>query len=252
MVLALESYQLRLPSFEGPLDLLLRLIEREQLPVSEISLLAVFDQFMEFTRDLGASSLETSAEFAVIAGRLSLLKSRALLPRPTKPFDDEDAGDLVRQLEEYQVFKQAAAALAGSLQRDEVSFERGNSAPWPSAHRLQLLPQPPLVLARAVDRWFTRKSPASVPVPAPRTISLRDMIARFVSILDRTPRLSFARLCATCSHRQEVVVAFLAVLTLLRRRMVEADQRDLFGPISVTRATVIASRMDASRAGDEY
>ena len=244
MVLALETYQLRLPSFEGPLDLLLRLIEREQLPVSEVSLLAVFDQFMEFTRELGGSSLETSAEFAVIAGRLSLLKSRALLPRPIKPVDDEDAGDLVRQLEEYQVLKQAAAALAGSLQRDEVSFERGNSAPLPSAHRLQLLPQPPVVLARAVDRWFTRKRPASVPMPAPRTISLREMIARFMSILDRTPCFSFARMCATCSHRQEVVVAFLALLTLLRRRIVEADQSDLFGPIAVTRVPGLTSRMD--------
>jgi segregation and condensation protein A len=237
VVTTLESYQLRLPSFEGPLDLLLRLIEREQLPISDVSLLAVFDQFMAFTRQLGESSLEASAEFAVVAGRLSLLKSRALLPRPAKPADDEDAVDLVRQLEEYQIFKQAAASLAESLQRDVVSFERGNSVPLPPAPRLTLMPQPPVVLAKAVNRWLSRRQSPAVPLPSPRIVSLREMIARIVSILDRVQRTSFASCCASCTQRQEVVVAFLALLTLLRRRQVAADQHELFGPISVTRVT---------------
>ncbi len=237
MVTTLESYQLRLPSFEGPLDLLLRLIEREQLPISDVSLLAVFDQFMQFTRQLEHSSLEASAEFVVVAGRLSLLKSRALLPRPPKPVDDEEDGDLVRQLEEYRIFKQAAASLAESFQRDEVSFERGNSAPHPPAHRLTLLPQPPVVLAKAVNRWLTRRQPPAVPVPSPRIVSLREMIVRIVSILDRDHRSSFAGFCATCTRRQEVIVTFLALLTLLRRRVVTADQAEPFGPISVTRTS---------------
>src|SRR3954452_24092518 len=217
MAVTLESYQLRLPSFEGPLDLLLRLIEREQLPIGDVSLLAVFDQFMEFAHQLGESSLEASAEFAVVAGRLSVLKSRALLPRPAKPADDEEEVDLVRQLEEYRIVKQAAAVLAESIARDEASFERGNSVPLPSTHRLSLLPQPPTVLAKAVDRWLTRRPPVSVPLPAPRIVSLRAMMARMIAILDRNQRSSFNRLCATCTHRQEVVVAFLALLTLLRR-----------------------------------
>lgn len=237
MVTTLESYQLRLPSFEGPLDLLLRLIEREQLPISDVSLLAVFDQFMEFTRQLGESSLEASAEFVVVAGRLSVLKSRALLPRPPRPAEDEDDVDLVRQLEEYRVFKQAAASLSESFQRDEVCFERGNSVPTPPAQRQSLMPQPPMVLAMAVNRWLTRRQPPTVQVPSPRIVSLREMIVRIVSILDRTDRLSFARFCATCTQRQEVVVAFLALLTLLRRRIVEAEQGELFGPISVIRAS---------------
>jgi segregation and condensation protein A len=250
VVTNLESYQLRLPSFEGPLDLLLRLIEREQLPINDVSLLAVFDQFMEFTRQLGESRLEASAEFVAVAGRLSLLKSRALLPRPPKPADDEEDVDLVRQLEEYRIFKQAAASLAESFQRDEVSFERGNSVPLPPAQRLTLLPQPPEVLAKAVTRWLTRRQPPTVSVPSPRIVSLREMIVRIVSILDRNHKSSFARFCATCTQRQEVIVAFLALLTLLRRREVTADQVELFGPISVTRTLseidVISGNTDQS------
>jgi segregation and condensation protein A len=235
VVTTLESYQLRLPSFEGPLDLLLRLIEREQLPISDVSLLAVFDQFMDFARQLGESSLEASADFAVVAGRLSLLKSRALLPRPPKPADDEEAVDLVRQLEEYRIFKQAAASLAESFRRDEVSFERGNSVPLPAAPRLRLTPQPPVDLAKAVNRWLTRRQAPQVSLPSPRAISLREMIARIGSILERHQRTSFAQCCATCTQRQEIVVAFLALLTLLRRRQVIAAQGELFGPISVIR-----------------
>jgi segregation and condensation protein A len=237
MAVTLESYQLRLPSFEGPLDLLLRLIEREQLPISDVSLLAVFDQFMEFARQLGESSLEASAEFAVVAGRLSVLKSRALLPRPPRSAEDEEDVDLVRQLEEYRVFKQAAASLAESFLRDEASFERGHSVPAPPENRLSLKPQPPIVLAKAVSRWLTRRQSPTVQVPSPRMVSLREMTVRIASLLDRSHRLSFARFCATCTHRQEVVVAFLALLTLLRRRMVDVEQGELFGPISVTRTS---------------
>jgi len=234
VVITLESYQLRLPSFEGPLDLLLRLIEREQLPISDVSLLTVFDQFMDFTRQLGGSSLEASAEFAVVAGRLSLLKSRSLLPRPPKPADDEEAVDLVRQLEEYRMFKQAAASLAESFQRDEVSFERGNSVPLPPADRLTLMPQRPGALAKAVNRWLSRRQPPTVPLPAPRAVSLREMIVRMASDLDRKRRTTFTGFCATYTHRQEVVVAFLALLTLLRRRKLLAAQGELFGPILLT------------------
>lgn len=109
--LSLDAYQLRLPVFEGPLDVLLRLIEREQLPISQVSLLAVLDQFLAFTRQIEAAHPEVVAEFAVVAGRLSLLKSRALLPRPVKAPDEADVPDLVRQLEEYRVLKSAATLL---------------------------------------------------------------------------------------------------------------------------------------------
>ena len=82
MTATLDAYQLRLPSFEGPLDVLLRLIERDQLAISEISLLAVFDQFMAHLDALEAAAPEAIAEFLMVAGRLSVLKSRALLPAP--------------------------------------------------------------------------------------------------------------------------------------------------------------------------
>src|SRR5215204_4965381 len=121
----LDGYQLRLPAFEGPLDVLLRLIERDQLSISDISLLAVFDQFIEYVNALESSTPEIIAEFVAVAGRLSVLKSRALLPRPTKTVDEPDEIDLVRQLEEYRVVKAAAVLLASRQQAGSGAFGRG-------------------------------------------------------------------------------------------------------------------------------
>jgi segregation and condensation protein A len=235
MVVTLDSYQLKLPAFEGPLDVLLRLIEREQLPVSEVSLIAVFDQFMAFTRELGSPAPEASAEFAAVAGRLSLLKSRALLPRPAKSVNDENAVDLVLQLEEYRLFKRAAATLAATMQRDEASFERGHGVVRPAPGQLRLMPQTPRVLTKAVGRWMARLPARSVPLPLPRVVSLREMAGRILASLDRNGRSSFGRICSSCTQRQEVAVAFLALLSLLRRRVVSVSQDELFGPIALTR-----------------
>ncbi|HLL50115.1 MAG TPA: segregation/condensation protein A, partial [Thermomicrobiales bacterium] len=107
----LDNYQLHLPAFEGPLDVLLRLIERDQLAISDISLLAVFDQFMTYVDSLESSTPLVIAEFVAVAGRLSVLKSRALLPRPAKIVEPPDELDLVRQLEEYRAVKTAAQLL---------------------------------------------------------------------------------------------------------------------------------------------
>ena len=87
VVPTLDGYQFRLPSFEGPLDVLLRLIERDQLAFCEVSLLAVFDQFLAHLDTLEADAPDVIAEFVMVAGRLSVLKSRALLPRPAKALE---------------------------------------------------------------------------------------------------------------------------------------------------------------------
>ena len=108
----LADYQLRLPAFEGPLDLLLRLIEKAELPIAEVSLIAVTDQFLAHVRALGGIEPEALADFTAIGARLVLLKSRSLLPRPPAQDDEEEEDDLVARLREYQAAKQAAEILA--------------------------------------------------------------------------------------------------------------------------------------------
>jgi segregation and condensation protein A len=238
----LDTYQLRLPVFEGPLDVLLRLIEREQLPISDVSLLAVLDQFLAFMETIDTpSSPEIVAEFATVAGRLALLKSRALLPRPPEPGTDQDEPDLVRQLEEYRAVKAAAALLAGRQKAGVGAFGRGDGIVLPAETPARLAPQPALTLANAVGRWLTRIPPAPRVVIPRHIVSLREMISRILAVLEPGERVSFDRIRASCAGRQEIGVAFLALLTLLRRRALVATQTDLFGPITVTRADADAS-----------
>jgi segregation and condensation protein A len=233
----LDAYQLHLPVFEGPLDVLLRLIEREQLPISDVSLLAVFDQFLAFTQTLDApSSPEFVAEFATVAGRLALLKSRALLPRPPEPAADQDEPDLVRLLEDYRAVKAAAELLAGRQRSGIGAYGRGDGVAQPAEAPARPSPQPAHALATAVGRWLTRvPAPPRVLVPH-RIVSLREMISRVVSTLGTGERVSFDRVRQTCTDRQDIAVAFLALLTLLRRRVLVATQDELFGPITYVRA----------------
>src|SRR5215207_1012312 len=129
-----HPYTLQLPDFAGPLDLLLRLIEKDELQITTISLAAVADQYLAYVRDLADPDPLTVAEFLAIAAQLLLIKSRALLPRPDPPvaIPDEDSGEqLARQLKEYQRFKQAAAQLRAWENEGRRTWERLTPPPQP-------------------------------------------------------------------------------------------------------------------------
>ncbi|MBX6342262.1 MAG: segregation/condensation protein A, partial [Thermomicrobiaceae bacterium] len=100
--LRLAGCQLRLPTFEGPLDVLLRLIERNQLAITDVSLVAVTDQFLAYMASLADAPPELLAEFTAVAARLLALKSRSLLPAPPAPETEEADADLAEQLIAYQ------------------------------------------------------------------------------------------------------------------------------------------------------
>ena len=235
MAATLDGYQLRLPSFEGPLDVLLRLIERDQLAISEISLLAVFAQFMAHLDTLEAHAPETIAEFLMVAGRLSLLKSRALLPRPAKLQEEPEEVDLVRQLEAYRAVKAAAELLAVRQRTESGAFGRGDAVAGPPIEPTRFAPQPASALAEAVGRWLTRVPAKPALLPRHRVVSLREMISRITSSLNHEAFVSFNRIRATCAGPQDTAVAFLAVLTLMRRQVIVATQSELFGPIELAR-----------------
>jgi len=220
----LDGYQFRLPSFEGPLDVLLRLIERDQLPVSEVSLLAVFDQFLAHLNTLEADAPDAIAEFALVAGRLSVLKSRALLPRPAQPLEESDEIDLVHQLEAYRAVK-AAAELLGVRQRNGAgAFGRGEAVARPPQEPVRSAPQQPSVLVEAVSRWLTRVPPKPALLPSYRVVSLREMTSRITSSLYHEKRISFDRIRASCAGPHDTTVSFLALFTLILRYMLVASQ----------------------------
>ncbi len=239
---SLTSYQLRLPSFEGPLDVLLRLIERSQLVITDVSLVTVTDQFLRHAENLGGAPPETIAEFATVGARLVLLKSRSLLPRPPLPDEGEEPEELVRQLIEYHTVKAAAQRLAFWDASGRGAFApsgNGVVTPAPVAPP-RLAAQQATALARALRRRLALVPIAPEAIPVQRVVSLREMVERVLDALAGSRNLRFSTVAAGCDGRNEVLTAFLAVLVLVRRRVVDAEQETLFGDIALRKVAVPA------------
>ena len=235
------AYAVELPLFQGPLDLLLHLIERQELDITEISLLAVTDQYLRAIERMEEIEPGALADFLVVASRLIFLKSRSLLPKPLPPDDEageEDPGDaLVRQLLEYRSFKKVASALQQREADGIRAFVR--LAPLPEMERkLDLGDLGMDHLYKAVQRAL-RRNPAEPTLPSVRTYAVtvaeqiekvRDAVRRSVNGTQKTP-VRFTALLSHSQTRMEVIVTFLAVLELIKRRELLVAQEETFGEI---------------------
>ncbi len=252
----LTDYQLRLPEFEGPLDLLLRLIERAALPINEISLVEVTDQFLEHVRLIGGIDPESLADFTAIGARLVLLKSRSLLPRPATPDEDEEVEDLVTRLREYQVAKEAARQLDERRKSNDRSYARSafvkllpNSAPAPLAK------QDAGNLVRALRRRLTIVPEPPRLISAKTRLSIRVVLEQVLTKVRPGQRWQFAHLAGLNADREETMTTFLALLVLVRRRVFDAEQDEPFGSIELWRTADIVPNLtelippDAQEAG---
>lgn len=231
------GYQLRLPSFEGPLDVLLRLIERSQLQITDVSLVAVTDQFLDYIASLDEAEPDLIADFTNVATRLVLLKSRSLLPRPPAADDDEETSDLARELIEYRAVKQAAQTLAERDRRGEGAFARAlGGIAAPAAPALpRLAAHEASWLARAIRRRLTTIPSPKVIMHTRPMISLREMVERVLHSVTERPQATFSGIARQCRDAHELRTAFLAVLVLIRRRVIDAEQGELFGEIVMSR-----------------
>lgn len=249
----LNGYQLRLPTFEGPLDVLLRLIERSQLVITDVSLVAVTEQFLAHVDALGGAPAETIADFAAVAARLVLLKSRSLLPRPPVADEEPAPDDLVRELVAYRHYKEIAQQLATWDARGLGAFPRGDGCvevPRDAAP-VRLAPVQPIALAWAIRRRLTVvERPPEIAALRPM-ISLREMIERVLTHLAGPRFIDFGVFTRRARDRHEVLTAFLAVLVLVRRRIIEAEQAELFGDITLRPLTTETQDGGAIAAADD-
>lgn len=224
-------YQVSLPAFEGPLDLLLQLVERQELDITQIALARVTGQYLEALQAMPELQPEGLAAFLAVASRLLVIKSRLLLPQPPTS-DEEDLGqELVRQLIEYRRFKQVAQALGELDQSRRRAFAR--VAPLPVLPARADLGDVKLEdLTRLVQQVLAEMRPEPEPPQAlARTLTIEELMERIERRLAADGRVPFAQLLAQCRSRLAVVAAFLAVLELLRRRRLAVTQAGLFDEI---------------------
>ena len=236
--LVLTNYQLHLPTFEGPLDLLLKLIEKAELPISEVSLISVTDQFLSHVDELGGIRPEALAEFTAIGARLVLLKSRTLLPRPADVIEDDFGEDLVTRLLEYQAAKAAAHLLAEKQQSGERAYARLASVSAPASDQLAPLARHQAIsLARAIRKRFSTLPPPRQIVDGRERVPIRVMLERALSTVVPGKRYRFQDVVGPSPSREEAMTAFLAVLILVRRRLFDAEQDGPFEPIELWRTS---------------
>ena len=231
-----SSYTIDLPSFAGPLDLLLHLIERQELDITAISLANVTDQYLN---QLKQNRIEQLIDCLVVAARLVQIKSRALLPQTPVIIEGEEeeedpAEALIRQLKLYKRFKQAA----GWLQRREEQGLRTylRVAPPPKLEgRLDMSGVTVDVLLTAVrDALFrVEDQEKSVAIIQPRRITIEGQINRLRQRANAGITFNFTDLLSTQTSRVEISITLLAVLELIKRQEIVATQMEMFGPISL-------------------
>ncbi len=238
----LANYQLHLPGYEGPFDVLLRLIERNQLEITDVSLVAVTSQFLDHIGAMTEAPPEVIASFTTVGTRLAVLKSRSLLPRPETADDDDGPSELTRQLLEYRLAKDASAFLTTRFAQDLRSYARMTPAPIdPELRRAseRLAAYPVTALVTALRRRLTVTPRPPTFVPARKVVSLRETVGRMLELTGLRRRVAFTEVISSYRSRTEVATAFLGLLVLMRRRVIVAAQDDLFGEIQLDRTSNI-------------
>jgi segregation and condensation protein A len=255
MLKPVDSFQIKLPEFEGPLDLLLYLIEREELDITKVSVAMVTGTYLEYIHLLGKLQVDQVADFLVIAAKLLLIKSQALLPRPPAivPESEEDVGDdLVRQLLLYKQYKEVARGLGERESAGLHTFVRLAPPPKIDA-KLDLtgISIDDLLLAVRAALEVEKPAPSVGTIVKPFTLTIKEQMGMIERTLQHRPQISFKRMLTDAQDRVEIIVTFLAVLELLRRRKIQVRQDQTFGDIVIEPSNEIDQPGEATEEVDE-
>ncbi len=227
-----DALEVILEAFEGPLDLLLWLIRRNSLNILDINMAALTRQYIEYVEAMQHKRLELAAEYLVMAAMLIEIKSRMLLPRPEKVAEDEGLdprAELVRRLLEYEQTKLAARGLGELAQAGRDFFTLSIHIPQLAAKRLpQVAPDDLLAAWGAI---LKRASMTRHHRIGRQELSVREHMSRILKYLREAGRSQFSDLFDPAQGRSSLVVSFLALLELVRERLVDIVQNEPFTPI---------------------
>ncbi len=236
------SYTVRQEKFEGPLDLLLELIQKQELSINEISLARVTDEFIKYFQELekqGAADPEVLVEFLVIASQLLLIKSRSLLSQfELLPEEEESIHELEARLAECQRLKE----LAGDLGRFAAGGQKSFSREAYAGRRAVFYPPKNVtagMLASAFQAFIDAlpKLEKLAEEKIRKIISLEEKIKELQSFLQEKAERAFSELIAGAREKVDVIVSFLALLELAKQRIIELHQHKPFADITIRKAT---------------
>jgi segregation and condensation protein A len=230
------GYEIKLDIFEGPLDLLLYLIKKNEIDIYDIPMALITRQYLEYIEMLGSLNLDLAGEFLILAATLIHIKSRLLLPVEEDPSAEEEEdprAELVRQLLDYQAFKEAALQLDSRPVLERDVFTRSCPAAEPDD------PPPPGVfvemdvfdLVKAFQQIMARLDKTERIEIDAEEMSLADRINEIMDRLMEHKHLTFTDLIGERTDRRWVLYTFLALLELMKLRMIRAYQSESYGVI---------------------
>ena len=234
-----DAFRVALPNFEGPLDLLLHLIKEHRVDIFDIPIALIVEKYLDYLERMRELNLDIAGEFLVMASTLAHLKSRMLLPRQDAAPGDaatevvvEEAGDpraeLVRRLLEYQKYKDSAEQLAKQDLLGRDVFTRNvpaEAVPIPE-EEVGLQEFSVLKLIEALDRVLERLTPKPQHEVVRERLSLSEATLRVVERLRGKEQVTFVSLFPEGSTRQEIVITFLAILEMVKRRLIRVFQEE--------------------------
>lgn len=236
------AYSVTLPSFEGPLDLLLHLCQKHEIDILEIPIGFITEKYLEYLAVMVLMELDVASEYLVMAATLAHIKSKMLLPAPPPGQDDDELSELeedpreslIRRLLEYQKYKRAAADLAARGVTGRDLFTRGAALPEASPSGLAPLAEIPLFsLVEAFQRVLDRAKVKLSHEVVAEHLTLTDRIQQLSTLLADRKRLSFEELFQGEFTRFDLVITFLALLEMTRLKMTRLVQTEPLSPIYV-------------------
>ncbi len=235
------AYNVKLPIFEGPLDLLLHLIKQEEMNICDIPIARITEQYLEYLHAMKELDLDVAGEFLVMAATLVYVKSQMLLPQEVRQKEvveePDPRADLVQRLLEYQRFKEAAAFFRQREGEQRCVFVRpsnleaemgsGDEGPYLEASLFDLI--------GAFSKALREMPPEAIYQLNPEEVSVEERVEWLSRMLTERPVMAFSELRRVMTTRWQVVSSFLAVLELIRQGRILVVQQEPFGEIEIQR-----------------
>ena len=253
-----SEYKVQLEAFEGPLDLLLYLVKKDEVDIYDISIERITTQYLEYLETFEVLHIEVAGEFLVMAANLLYIKIRTLLPKdqqmPEEEAEEDDPRwELIRQLIEYRKFKEAAAHLRDQEELQAALFPR--VASLDPAHA-PILDENMLIgdigifdlinaFQRALKRLPVEEKAGQI---REETYTVTDRINHLINLVDRGVSMRFEELFGEATTRSELVVTFLAILELIRMKQFRVRQEEQFGEIWLDRTLTDEEEMAPAEA----
>lgn len=228
-----DTYQLKLAVFEGPFDLLLYLIKKNQIDIYDIPIAQITAEYLNYIEMMRKFNLDVASEFIVIAATLMYIKAKMLLPKDeiVEGQEEDPRADLVKHLLEYSAFKEISEKMRLYEAKKREIFER--LYPISISKEDKELSLDIYALIKAMDSVIERVKERKLYVIASESIKVKDRIIELVNELKNVEYLSFFELCKRNFNRPYIIALFLAILELLRLKIITVKQDKLFDDINI-------------------